>query len=361
MWGKRAKVVVADYAVIIAAVLVVVLLVGGAVTYTTNIEPGTETQERTVSEWRSVGGYTHSSTVQRPNRVFNVGETLEDRSLYYTQIGPELDGTFRYGFEASSGELTVEGTTTLVIRSVSESENGESQELWRIEESLGEVSETVTPGQLATTEFTINVTEVLTEIEGVRDDLGASPGETSVQVVTDIEATGAAVGDDATHQADYTLTLGPGSDTYSVSGPAGETESHPRTESVTVERTYGPLRSAVGPLLVVLALAGLAGIAAGRYRGDFDVTDAERQRLSFAAKRNEFDDWISRGSVSNAADEKPRVRIDDLEDLVDIAIDTDERVIEDIGKHRYYVLDESLCYEFEPLADVDIREMGRYD
>ncbi|WP_178916368.1 DUF5305 domain-containing protein [Natronomonas gomsonensis] len=357
MWGKRAKVVVADYAVVIAAVLVVVLLVGGALTYTTNVEPGTETEQRTVSEWRSVGGYTHASTIQTENRVFPVGETLEDRSLYYTQVGPELDGQFRYGFEAPDGELTVESTTTLVIRSVSEGEEGDTDELWRIEEPLGTTSETVAPGELATTSFTINVTEVLAEIEGVREDLGASPGEASVRVISEVEATGTAAGGDATDDANYTLTLDPGSDTYSVSGPSGETESHPRTETVSVERSYGPIRSALGPLLVVLSLVGLAGIAVGRYRGAFEVTDAERRTLAFAAERREFDQWISRGAVSTAADDKPRVRIDNLEDLVDIAIDTDARVIEDVGKHRYYVLGESLCYEFEPPQHVNLREL----
>ena len=359
MWGKRAKIVVDDYAVVIAAALVVVLLVGGAVTYTTNIEPGTETEQRTVSEWQSVGGYTHSSTVQTENRVFDVGETLEDRSLYYTRLGPELDGQFRYGFEAPTGELTVEATTTLVIRSVSESENGETEELWRIEEPLGTTSETLAPGELATTSFTLNVTDVLADIEGVREDLGASPGETSVRVISDIEATGTAAGADATDEATYTLTLDPGSDTYGVSGPSGETEQHPRTETVSVERSYGPIRSALGPLLVVLSLVGLAGIAVGRYRGDFEVSEADRRTLSFAAQREEFDQWISRGSVSTAADDKPCVRIDDLEDLVDIAIDTDARVIEDVGKHRYYVLGESLCYEFEPPTEVDLRSLSK--
>jgi hypothetical protein len=327
------------------------------VTYTTNVAPGTETEERTVSEWRSVGGYTHSSTVQRPNRVFNVGETLEDRSLYYTQVGPELDGTFRYGFEASSGELTVEGTSTFVIRSLTEGDGGETEELWRIEEPLGEISETVAAGQLARTDFTINVTEVLAGIEGVRDDLGASPGQTEVAVVSAVEATGTAAGDDATHEATYRLTLDPGSSTYSVGGPSGETESHTRTEAVSVERSYGPLRSALGPILIVFALVGLVGLTAARYRGDLEVRDSDRRALRFAAERREFDDWISRGSVSNAADDKSRIRIDDLEDLVDIAIDTDERVIEDVGKHRYYVLSESLCYEFEPPKEVALRHL----
>ena len=207
MWGKRAKVVVADYAVVIAAVLVIALLVGGALTYTTNVEPGTETEERTVSEWRSVGGYTHSSTVQTENRVFDVGETLEDRSLYYTQLGPELDGQFRYGFEAPSGELTVETTTTLVTRSVSEGDGGNTEELWRIEEPLGTTTETLAPGELATTPFTVNVTEVLADIEGVREDLGASPGQTSVSIVSTVEATGTAAGADATDT--MYLNIGP--------------------------------------------------------------------------------------------------------------------------------------------------------
>jgi hypothetical protein len=358
MWGKRAKVVVADYAVVIAAVLVIALLVGGALTYTTNVEPGTETEERTVSEWRSVGGYTHSSTVQTENRVFDVGETLEDRSLYYTQLGPELDGQFRYGFEAPSGELTVETTTTLVTRSVSEGDGGNTEELWRIEEPLGTTTETLAPGELATTPFTVNVTEVLADIEGVREDLGASPGQTSVSIVSTVEATGTAAGADATDEATYTLTLDPGSDTYSVSGQSGETDPHPRTETVTVERSYGPVRSALGPVVIVLSIVGLAGVAVGRYRGSFEVTDAERQTLSFAAQRDEFDQWISRGTVSTAADDKATVRIDNLEDLVDIAIDTDERVLEDVGKHRYYVLGESLCYEFEPPTEVDLRSLS---
>ena len=40
-----------------------------------------------------------------------------------------------------------------------------------------------------------------------------------------------------------------------------------------------------------------------------------------------------------------------------MAIDSNERVIEDVGRHRYYVLDELYCYEYDPPAGIDLGDL----
>lgn len=101
----------------------------------------------------------------------------------------------------------------------------------------------------------------------------------------------------------------------------------------------------VGPL-------GLVGIAGGRRRDWFGLTDAERDYLAFRRERAEFDEWITEAEL-------PAARLDAAEDvvattslagLVDLAIDSDRRVLESPAGDRYVVLDGDVVYTFEAPA-----------
>lgn len=342
-WGLRARILASEYLVLLVVAGVLVAAAGGWLVYTTHVEPGVEQQQEVQGTWETTGGYDHAATVTESTRVFPVGATLEDRSTYYTRVTPELDGTFEYRFDAADGELDVEATSQLVIRSVDES----GEVLWSVEEPLDNDSATLSPGETAAVPFTLNVSEVAGDVDEIESELGASPGETRVFVRTDVSAAGTAAGDSAQHAATYELDVTPGGATYQVSG-GDETEQHQHVEAVTRETTYGPLRSALGPVLVLVGLTGLAGLGVARLRGYLSVSDAERTAAAFGAEREEFDDWISRGTVAPEATEGPVVEMASLEDLVDVAVDTDGRVVEDVDAGRYYVLTGASCYRYDP-------------
>ena len=350
--GVHAKVLLSDYVVVVAAVFVVVALAGGVVTYTTHIDPGTETDQEVVGVWETTGEFSHEATVTEDNRVFPVGATLEERSLYFTGVSPQLDGTFRYRFMAPDGELEVDTQVRLVIASV-----GDGEEYWRVEESLGEESTTLGPGEEVTTSFSVEVNEILQEIEEVEDDLGASPGSTEVRIVADVNGQGMVLGESQETGGTYELGIDPGSNTYQVENPGPQSNSNEQVETVTSEVEHDLPRQLAGPLLLLIGILGVGAVAAALGRNDLEVSDHDRRLLAFAKERDEFDDWISRGSVTDAIYGRQMIHIDDLEDLVDVAIDTDERVIEDVGRRRYYVLDESYCYEYEPPAGIDLADL----
>ena len=351
----KLRMVADEYAIAVVAVLVALTLAGGGLIYTTHVDPGTETREEVVAEWETTGEYIHSATITNGTAVFPLGSTLSDRSVYYTRIAPILDTDFAYGFSGADGELDVEGETTLVIRSVDDGGgDGERTEFWRQEERLDTFSGTVTPGETVTSTTSVNVSAVAAEIETIQSELGASPGTTEVRVRTAVSATGEIAGGSESYQLTHALTLEPGGGTYTVETPGPASETGQRTRSFTTEQTYGLPRRAGGPALLLVGLLGLAGFAAASYRDVFEVTDAERRSLNFADRREDLDDWISGGSVGGLTDDRAPVQVDTLDGLVDIAIDTDERVLEDVERRGYYVPDGDICYVYEPDPEIDI-------
>ena len=110
----------------------------------------------------------------------------------------------------------------------------------------------------------------------------------------------------------------------------------------------GPLRSYGGPLLLVLGLATALCCVGGRYTGMLSVSDTEREWLAYQNARNEFDDWISSVRLPETEVPDSTVEVESLEDLVDIAIDTDGRVLEVIDRDAFFLFGENRTYVYTP-------------
>jgi len=98
---------------------------------------------------------------------------------------------------------------------------------------------------------------------------------------------------------------------------------------VTVERSYGPLRSVGGPFLLVIGLLGSGGLAYARREHELALTPAERDYLSYSDDRSEFAEWITTFRLPASVHERSEAEAESLRDLVDFAIDNDIGVIAD--------------------------------
>ncbi|WP_276276896.1 hypothetical protein [Haloarcula regularis] len=87
----------------LVVVFLVLALVGGWVAYGAHVDPGTTTEERTVSSWATTGTYTHEATVTEPNPVYDRGTTLRNRSMYLLAATPDLGGQFAFSYNATDG------------------------------------------------------------------------------------------------------------------------------------------------------------------------------------------------------------------------------------------------------------------
>ncbi|MFD1641408.1 DUF5305 domain-containing protein [Halohasta litorea] len=347
-WRRRARAVLDNQFVVVCAVLLGCVLVGGWLTYTAHVGAATTTEQQSTVSWEQTGAFDHSATVQEDNSLFPVGTTLENRSVYYTRLSPELDGTFRTTYDArESGDLDQDVSLSLVLREVDpDSEGTEPTVYWQTSSALDDATvESVPPGEPVRVSFSQDMSAVTERIGRIQEELGGSTGEVEVFVRATITAQGKINGDSVDETATYTMPVTVSDTTYSVTDAEPTVESYETTRPVTVDRNDRPLRSVGGPLLLVVALGLLGGVV----RSDRStLSETERARLAYEDDRETFDEWISTIELPSEAFELPQADADSLAGLVDFAIDTDNSVIEDPDDDAYYVRHDGYLYCYRP-------------
>jgi len=292
---------------VLLAVCLIAAAIGGGLVYTTHVDPGTETREQTVSSFTVETAYNHSAEVTEPNSVFTTGTVLDGRSTYFTRVAPVLDVDVETTYSAASAsDVDVQFDSVLVIRNVGE-EGGPVY--WSEQEELA--SETVSdvePGETAAVAFALNSSEVDATAAAIEEELGASPGETEAFILTDVSVEGTINGESTSYARTIEMGLDHGGDTYTVSDPGVQSDTSERTETVTVERSYGPLRSVGGPFLLVIGLLGSGGLAYARREHELALTPAERDYLSYSDDRSEFAEWITTFRLPASVHERSRRR-----------------------------------------------------
>lgn len=336
----------AQFAVILALCLIAAA-VGGGLVYTTHVDPGTETRQQTVSSFTVETAYNHSAEVTEPNSVFGIGTVLEERDTYFTRIAPELDVAVETTYAAASAsDVDVRFDSVLVLRNVDEEED---TVYWSERETLAtETVSDVEPGETASASLALNSSAADETAAEIEEELGASPGETELFVVTDVTLEGTINGESTSYDRTIELGIDHGGDVYTVSDPGLQSDTPERTEPVTVEQSHGPLRSIGGPLLLVLGLLGAGALVYARREHDLALTPAERDYLSYNDDRSEFAEWITTFRLPPSVHERPEAEAESLRDLVDFAIDNDTGVIEDPATGAYHAVTGEFVYTYRP-------------
>jgi hypothetical protein len=330
----------------------VLALAGGYVTYDSHVD-GAETvvEQQTTGTWTVESEFEHGATVTRDTEVFSAGEELSNRSLYFTTASPELDGTYTVSHDNTDGNAAVTSTNlSLVIRAVEE-RNGNQVVHWQTRDSLDTLDAVkVKDGETAATTVSVDIPTILNRTETIQNDLGAAPGQTEVLLVADTTIESSVDGEAFTDTRTDRIEIVPGQRVYRVSTTTAGASSYDATEQVT--RTIEPTRLELygGPVLCVIGLLCMAFLGTARWRGWLAVSDRERARNEFERARDDFDEWISTARIPDADDRTP-VPTDSLVDLVDIAIDSDRRVLEDGDRYAVLVDSEIYTYTAPPAVD----------
>jgi hypothetical protein len=359
-WWLRVRAVLSTRGTEVAALLVVLALVGGWVTYTTHVAPETTTEERVVGSWSRTAEFGHGATVRNPNPVFEEGERLSNRSVYFTRVSPVLDGNYTLEYAATDDErLDATVRLGLVVQGVT-GEGGE-EVLWRSRTTLDTRSASdLRPGETLRVPFSLSVPEVRNRTDEITSTLGTT-GETEVFVLADVrlQRSGAGGTDERTFQQE--LLVVPEQDVYRVEGDGPSSEQFETTETVQVKQAYGLPRTVGGPFVLLVAVLGLVALGIGYRRDEFDLSDQEREWLAYRSDRTEFDEWIHAVQLPSEAYDLPRARADSLAALVDFAIDTDRAVVEPPDGDVFYVVHDGYLYTYTAPLPPDWNEAGQVD
>ncbi|MFD1565699.1 DUF5305 domain-containing protein [Haloarchaeobius amylolyticus] len=342
----RARAALAEWYTLVVVVLLALALVGGWGAYTSIAGPAEEMNRDTTDSWSTTGSFDHSAEVTSENEVYPVGTQLSDRSVYFTDVTPELEGTFTYRYTADAGDVTADVELERVIRSADD-----EREYWEVNETIAETStEGLAPGEETTADFAIDVPATVNESERIEESLGGSPGSVETTVVAHVTIQGTIDGEPVERTEQYELGLEPDGSTYAVSATGTDPDGGQQTGSEVTTASAGGFGLLLPLVLLLGSLGGLGTLVTAKHSGRLAPSEAELERLRAQYEREEFDEWISRGSLPDEVRDRPRIEVSTLEDLVDVAIDCDRRVLEDESAGEYYVVDGEAVYVYEPEA-----------
>jgi len=325
LFPPRVRLVTARYgrelAVACAVIGLIALAAGGAVA--TASETETVTEDR--NPQRVETGVQTSAVVTDDNSVWTEGTTLENNARYLINDTPVL--TVTPVTEAPSG-TEVTHRLRMEINAVADGET-----FWRNETVLVEETTTVTDGT-ARTNATVDVRELDERLDNTTERL-RNVGSLSVSLyVTSTYDTGDYAGE-LSANAPFQVT----ENAYWIDGSLSSDRQHstPVTRETEVPPDYGLLLSLFAGSVGAFGLGGML------WKGREDAVDVGAIREEIHRRRH--DEWISRGSIPMWVD-KEQVQLDTLEDVVDVAIDGNQRVIHDQRSDIYAVIDGDMIYYY---------------
>lgn len=330
---------------VVVIVLLALTLVTGWWAYQVNLVPETEQQERLVEEWSESSSYQHRALIVNESIPFEKGQVVTNRPIYYFNLSKTLNGTYAYSYEADGGDVSVDTDTFLLIRAGQLTNQQVNQTFWRVARPLDAKStDSLAPGDEHTVAFQVDIRSVLRTISTVQRQVGASEGLVDVRVRSVSRIQGTVEGEqiNRTYQSDMVMTVNPATFRVIQTNLVSETHQTFETTEVLVQppptKAYGSiaLTALLGVTLVIVVVARLGGYS--------ELTEEERELIQIERDREQYSEWITTGTFPSERDYEQTVLVDDLEGLIDVAIDTNKRVIEDPQLGVSTVLDDNYIY-----------------
>lgn len=318
-----------DREVMVALVVVgaALFLVAGALAFA----PGTTTTTEQRNPQQVDAGVNTSAVVTGNSTVWKSGTVLRDEPMYLTAASPtlRLDGHSALPDANADVDQRLE-----LVYQVTRDE----KVVWERSETLVQRNATDTDG--LTTNATLNASAVQHRLDEIHGEFGgAGRPEARVRLTVDYET--GTYADSQVASAPLSFE-GRG---YSL-GSLSVSETH--TTPVSVVRTE--------PVDWV-RVAGLAFLGSGSFVGAFALsrrefgTETESVRAELLHERHR--EWISEARLSEADRTAERVvHVASLTDLVDLGIDSENRVLHDPEKRLYAVFDGQTSYYYRRPASV---------
>ena len=329
----RPKYVLLEYGAVIATVFAVagVAALGGAVVVS---QPSQNTVQETmfrdsISTTTEEAANVTNVTGGIPLQDVNEGDTLRNRDRYLFRLTPNL--TLNVSTTLPENRAVTVTHRLLVRYQATVADGG----------TLGSntttlINETETTTRSFSTAETVDPASIRAREDRIRARLGDSVDvSTGLLLRVSYEVDG---------NVSYTGSMSASAPlvvdgvSYYVDGDLSTEETEQRVGTRTTTEGADPMTYLGLGLVGVLSLLGAAGSV--RLRRDIDAEDI-RTRIY----RDRYEEWISRGEIPTGTD-KRYVRVEDLEDIVDIGIDSNKRVIWNEEYDIYAVVDGDLIYYY---------------
>jgi len=325
----RAKLLIANHgqrvmiALAVAGVIALVVAAGIALT-----PPTTTATEQTDQQSIETSGVVSAEIVDEEEW----SGVSSDGSTYLIEASPVVDIEPR--------TTAPDGTTVTheVILQIEGTRDGDV--FWNEEDVLLTEETTVEDGD-ATTSTAIDVEELQERLADRQERLaGVGSVETTLHLRTEY--------DTGTYEGELTATTPMEVTDRAYWFDSSLDDSQTRDTTRTYEETGSPN-------WMVVSLFGLMGLLFLTGAGTVRATNPEEMDIAAIKQeihRRRYADWISTGSIPMWVGNN-YIELDTLEDVVDVAIDTKERVVHDRRRDLFAVINGNVVYYYSKVGDWD--------
>lgn len=326
--GRRIRLSLARYGIVVAVVLALLAaaaIAGAVVTYTN--PPVEEVTERT-NQQAVATDVQSSARVVNDTELYSTGQVLRDQPAYFYDATPNLTLGVRTTVPA---DQSVEVSQRLSLR-ITGARDGEP--FYQSRRVLI-ARQTATDSGSVRTNATVNMSALRRSVERTRAAIGAvGTLQVSMRLTVTYET------DRYAGALNASSPVALAEEAYWLDGELAASRTH--SESETRRVTQSPDMTTVG-LLGLLGIVLLAvAVVVRRESRDIDYTS-----LRTELEHTRYEEWISSGEIPTKS-ENDYVRTESLEDLVDVAIDSNRRVIHDQDLNVYAVVQGNFVYYFTP-------------
>lgn len=349
----RVKLLVATHGPAIAAVLAVIGLVAFAgaawtVTHPPSIEVTDQVATHTVDT-----DVTTSTIVTGNSSLWDPGSVLADKPIYPIQSAPQLTIDMRTSVPPGQA-VQVNQELTLVYQA-----SKDGTVFWQSERLLVSEDRTVTDG-VSTATATVDVRQVRDHLDEIDTEItGLGRSEAYLRLNVSYRT------DDYSGTISKTAPLTIMQSGYWVGGSLDGTNTHQSPQTREVTQPPDTTKALGLGLLGFLSLGGAGGVVYTASRR------LDPEAIADEIDRRRYREWVSAGTLSQFVTGQD-VAMDSLKDLVDVAIDSNHRVVHDRSRELYAVVDGNTIYyydphhtgpdiEFEPEAAVPLRHDGGHE
>jgi len=332
-----------DHYVLIRNVLVILLILSSIWTYGVYIKPQYVDKKIVTSHYTQSGNYEYFAKVTESNPLYPVGTELgKEQPAYFFTVSPALQASFSYTIQADSVDLDVE-QKTMVVATAKGSANG-TKAFWQKKFLIEDVSnKKILNNEPLTHSFIIDVPDIQSKIKQVQDQLKYSHN-TEQEIVTTVTYQGTINGKSVSGTKDYAIPLTLGTSYYQLPEKTSseETINEYGSQKVKIKPPFFSRMASFGSFLFLFGSITALGMFRTRYpkvdQYHIDILKSEMEHESFK-------DWISEGIFPNET-QLLTIKINSIEDLVNLAMDMNSRVIYDQGFAIYFTINDGVLYIF---------------
>ena len=322
--NPRLDLLVARYGmglVVALAVLGVVALGASAWAVAT---PQTDTVEQQVDD-ETIETELTTSAVVVDDGLWEQGTVLEDNPVYLQNATPTLQLHTRTSVPSADTEVIHD--VELVYEAVRD-----EKRFWEQPDPVSRDAPSA-EGAIAESDAEIRIDEIRDQRRSLEDELaGVGSVDVTLRVTTSY--------DTGTNDGELTMEtpLRTVDGAYWLDEPTPTaTESYTETQEIEVSESRSPV------LVGLLALLGVLSLSTAWLFSRWSAVDEVAARQAVHERR--YAEWISRGSIPMWIGEH-HISLDTLEDVVDVAIDTNERVVHDRQRGLFAVVNDDVVYYY---------------